>query len=251
MKQFYLIIGFLITLNSYGQNNNDCYDANSYLVNAYSHVKESYDSNNISHLKYYANRSLEAFKLAINALENCDCEAALDLSNKSIELLAKVDPVETFEDGRFFIKRARELSKKSVIEIDKCAYAKASYEDTETNKKAELSDLQKQQEDLRKQQEALKLKAATIKNKLALQEEKALALKKEQLMISYKTDIDTHVKTYNNTLKMYGCDVIPLEAIESTINISEKRSEDIKQYYLDQLKALTTAYLSRLDACQQ
>ena len=34
-------------------------------------------------------------------LNDCGCETALNLANKSIELLAKVENAETNEDGRF------------------------------------------------------------------------------------------------------------------------------------------------------
>ena len=124
MKNYYLLFFLITSLTISGQTSYD--NANSYLVSAYSHVKDSYDSNNINHLQYYANRSVESFKLAKEALNNCDCKAALELTDKSIELLVKVDTAETYEDGRFYVKRARDFSKNSVIEIDKCSVSNIS-----------------------------------------------------------------------------------------------------------------------------
>ena len=100
MKNYHLFLVLLISFQSFGQTN--CDNANSYLVSAYSHVKDAYDSNNISHLKYYANRSVESFKLSKKNLNTCGCETALNLADKGIEILEKVEGVETFEDGRFY-----------------------------------------------------------------------------------------------------------------------------------------------------
>lgn len=48
MKHFYLFLVLITSLSINGQS--DCDNANYYLVSAYSHVKTSYDANNISHL---------------------------------------------------------------------------------------------------------------------------------------------------------------------------------------------------------
>lgn len=253
MKHYYLLIVILATINSNGQSKEACYDASSYLVNAYSHVKESYESNNISHLKYYANRSLQAFKLAKENLKNCDCEPALKLSKKSVDLLEMVDGAETYEDGRFFVKRARDLSQKSVVEIDKCAYESDSTDNYEVtiSENSELSDLQNQQLALKEQQKVLELKAEEIKNKLAQQEEQALALKKEQLIIAYKSVMTSHVKTYNDALKIYDCNFIPLKEINTNTDLSKKSLEAIKSHYLKNLKILVSNYLSQLKLCEK
>ncbi|MCF7569571.1 hypothetical protein L3X37_14575 [Sabulilitoribacter arenilitoris] len=249
MKYYYFILLLITTIHSKGQTAN-CDEANSYLVNAYSHVKDAYDSNNISHLKYYANRSLESFNLSKKTLKNCGCETALNLTNKSMEFLTKVEHAETFEDGRFFVKRARDLSKESVIEIDKCAYNNHS-DEIETNENTELSELQNEQLALNKQQEALKIKATQIKNKLALQEEKALILKKEQLVVSYKSAVASNIKAYNDALKICDCNHETLKDTNATIDISAKSIEAIKRHFTNTLKTLASNYLSELILCDK
>ncbi|GAA4955217.1 hypothetical protein GCM10023314_31170 [Algibacter agarivorans] len=226
----------------------NCDDANSYLVNAYSHVKDAYDSNNISHLKYYANRSVESFKLSKKTLISCGCKTALDLANKGIYLLAKIEHVETFEDGRFYVKRARDISKESVIEIDKCALV--IYHDSDSTAGNEvLSDLENEQLLLKKQQEALKLKEKQIKSKLAEQKEKELKLKKEQLILSYNSAITSNIKTYNDVLKICNCKHEAIENIESSVDVSTKSVEDIRNFYTNNLKKLASNYLSELNSC--
>ncbi|MEC3907574.1 hypothetical protein VOI54_11135 [Tamlana sp. 2201CG12-4] len=255
MKNYYLLFFLFNALVMYGQTN--CDDANSYLVNAYSHVKDAYDANNISHLKYYANRSVESFKLAKTALGSCNCKTALDLTDKGIEFLSKVEGADTFEDGRFFVKRGREVAKESVIEIDKCAFnnfnsetvSSTTLETSALSNDSELSDLQKEQLKLRQQQEALRLKEAQIKSKLAEQKEKALLLKKKNLILSYEHVLTNHISTYNETLKVCGCNHQVFKEIQSNEGLSSKSIDDIKSHFTNNLKLLASSYLSELNKC--
>lgn len=235
-----------------GQTNYD--NANSYLVNAYSHVKDAYDSNNISHLKYYANRSLESFKLSKENLKYCDCKKVLKLTDKGIDLLVKVEAIKTFEDGRFFVKRARDISKKSVIEVDKCAMI--------TNNKPEqnlislkpgnevLSDLRNEQLKLQQQQETLKLKEQLIKTKLAEQQQQELILKKEKLILSYKGAIAANIETYNKALNVCNCNHGIINSTNTAGDISTKSIDDIRSYYKNNLKELASNYLLELNSCK-
>jgi hypothetical protein len=119
MKKNYLFFLFIcISVHSFGQTN--CSEADSDLIYAYSHVKSAYNSNNIHHLKYYAKRSLEAFKRARPKLKACGCDLAYNKAYDAIELLEKVEAVQTNNDGRFYVKRTRELGKETITELDKC-----------------------------------------------------------------------------------------------------------------------------------
>jgi hypothetical protein len=174
MKCFHLFLGLIIGSLGYGQT--ACEDANSYLVSAYSHVKKAYEANNISHLKYYANRSLQSFKSSKKDLVNCGCTPAIDLSEKAIDLLAKVESAKTYEDGRFFVKRARGISKESMVEIDKCAIA--NYNKTQASANNNVAD---------------------NANTESLQQEK------QQLLLTYNDIINNTVKAYNKSLGVCSC----------------------------------------------
>lgn len=249
-----LLLCFLITslvINS----QTPCDDANAYLANAYSHVKDAYDSNNISHLKYFSNRSVESLKLSKKTLGSCDCQTALDLADKSIELLVKVEHVKTFEDGRFYVKRARDISKESVIESDKC-YA-GVYKNSDdnvvvdsSNTNKELTELQNEQLKIKQLQESLKLKEEQIKAKLAFQKEKELTNKKEQLIVSYTNALSSNIKTFNESLKACECNNKTIENSENLKNVSTKSIEDIRNFYMQNIKTLATEYLSKLNSCQ-
>ena len=119
MKKNYLF--FLISfayIQSYAQSN--CEDAHSDVIYAYSHVKSAYDSNNISHLKDYSKRSTDAFNRAKKILNDCGCETSYNYAFDASELLSKVEDVKTYEDGRFYVKRARDIAKKVINELELC-----------------------------------------------------------------------------------------------------------------------------------
>ncbi len=240
MKHFYLL-SFLFSfvfLNA----QTHCDEASGYLVNAYSHVKDSYEANNISHLKYYANRSLESFKLSKKNLTECGCTTALALTKKGIDHLAMVETAETYEDGRFFVKRAREIAKESIVELDKFT--------AQSSKNKELTALELEQKQLEEQQLALKKKEEALKQKLAEQKLKSEALEKEKTISNYKQIIVSNLETFNQTLKSCNCNHELLSYKNNDKNTGQKTVGEIKTLYLNDLKELTKNYLSRLDSCK-
>lgn len=243
MRNFYIFLLLLtIPQTFYGQSY--CEDANSDLIYAYSHVKSAYNSNNISHLKYYAKRSLKAFERAKEKLTKCGCETAYNLAYDGSELLAKVDITKTYEDGRFYVKRAREIGKQSVIELDKCTIP--------IDENEELTTLQIEQSKLKQQQKELKLKEAEIKLKLAKQQEKELLIKKEQLIKSYNSVMSSNIETYNKALEICDCDHEAFSNnIENQKEVKSKSIEEIKTYFINNLKGLTVNYLSQLNLCDE
>ncbi|MFG6687146.1 hypothetical protein ACGK9U_11215 [Mariniflexile sp. HNIBRBA6329] len=246
MRNLYLFLVLITSFSINGQT--ECDDANYYLVSAYSHVKSSYDANNISHLKYYANRSVESLNLSKKKLSSCDCAAAKEFADKAIILLSKVEAAKTYEDGRFYVKQGRDLSKESVIAIDKCMTSTKT--ENITNLDA-LSDLEKEQQKLKQQQEALKLKEAEIKAKLAEQKEKELELKKEALILNYQNAITSNIKTYNETLKSCNCNHQSIKNVDDLEGVTSKSIEELKVYYVNNLKTLASTYLSELSLCSK
>src|SRR5690606_17697975 len=159
-----LLILFTLTFNVfYGQS--DCDNANSDLIYAYSHVKSAYESNNKDHLKYYSNRSKETFERAKENLKKCGCDTAYNMAYDAVELLGKVEPTETFEDGRFYVKQVRDIAQKSITELDKCTVG--SNNDVASNTNDALTELEMEQKRLQEQQEALKRKSEELKAKMA------------------------------------------------------------------------------------
>lgn len=242
MKRNYLFYLFIIVcLKFQGQTN--CSEADSDLIYAYSDIKTSYESNNISHLKYNAHKSLEAFKLAKPKLKSCGCEASYNLVYDAIELLERVDPTETYEDGRFYVKRVRELAKQSIIELDKCTAGAVVQKDNS------LETLQNEQEALRKQQMELKAKEKEIQLKLKQQQEKELTLQKEQKISEFETVLSTSLKNYNDILKICNCESEITAFNENSDTLKDKNLEEIKTYYIKIIKSVSSDYLSALNSC--
>ncbi|WP_111308245.1 hypothetical protein [Confluentibacter sediminis] len=246
MVKHYLFLLFILSYNLFFAQNS-CEGANSDLIYAYSHVKSSYNSNNISHLKYYANRSLEAFERSKKKLKECGCETAYDLAYDAAQLLSKVESAESFEDGRFFVKRARDIAQQSVTELDRCTISTKEIQINADNQ--ELSSLQMEQEKLKQQQEELKRKSEEIKIKMAEQNAMALKLKKQEMINSYKSAISSNIESYNNALKACNCDKNLITLEDKNMDVSEKSEAEIKRYYLNSLKSLNSNYLYQLNLC--
>lgn len=241
MKKYYLFL-FFILLNLKFQGQTKCSEANSEINYAYSNVKHSYVANNISHLKEYAYKSLEAFKRAEAKLKECGCEVSYNHAFDAMELLEKVEPAESYEDGRFFVKRARELARECIIELDKC-----TAENQEDNSLLLLQDAQKE---LEQQQLILKQKEKEIQLKMAEQKEKELTLKKEELISQYNNAITSNAKSFNTILKIYNSKDEVLIPNDNSDDLMDKSLEEIKSHYLQSLKGLTTTYLSYLNKCE-
>ena len=237
------------------QSQTKCSDADSDILYAYSDVKDSYESNNIYHVKEYAYKSLKAFERAKPKLKSCGCETSYNLAFDAAELLAKVEGTETYEDGRFYVKRAREIAKQSLIELDKCTAKEQQETQEEKNEDIAIKDdnlalLQNEQVKLKQQQQELKAKEQELKIKLAKQKEKELTLKKRQLMASYKEVISSNIKSYNEALKVCGCDKEIINTNNEDVSTNSS-IENIKAHYLNNLKTLSKTYLSFLETCDK
>lgn len=235
-----------------------CDDANYYIVSSYSHVKDSYESNNVDHVKYYADRALGSLKSFLEQMKSCDCVNAERLAKKSYDILEKVASQETYEDARFFVKRARDSIKASVIEDDKCSALRAQNKPSETevaysassnnDDQSDLSELEKEQLKLKEQQEALKRKEQEIKAKLAAQQEKEQILEKQQLIKSYQNALQTSVKSYNETLKLCGSAHEEFTYAENPEGLENKSVSEINAHYKREIKNMTNAFLSALNS---
>ncbi len=240
MKNYYIFLLILLfSLNLQAQTN--CSEADSDMNYAYSHVKSAYDSNNISDLKYFAHRSLEAFKRAKPVLKKCGCEPVHAASSNAIDLLTKVDPAETYEDGRFFVKRAREYAREAIGELDNCNQISLDEE--------EMLDLEMEQAQLKQKQLELELKQEELKLKLAEQKQREVRVQKEILITNYETAIASNIKSYNDALRICDCN----SRIDDDFNYLEKpfskSYNDIKKHYLEIIRKLSEMYVSKLDGC--
>ena len=241
MKKNYLfLLCSLIVINLFAQQ--DCSDAQSDLNYAYSHVKSAYESNNLTHLKYYSKRSFDAFERAKESLNSCGCSSAYENAYEAHKNLFKVQDSKSFEDGRFNVKRAKELAKKSIDELELCS--KYTKEDEV------LAELEFEQLKLKEQQEKLRQKEAEIKKMLLLKEQKELRLKKEKLIAANEEALSANIKAFNEMLLACGCNS-KIKANEFTNdNLLLKNIVEIKEFYLTSVKKITSLYLENLNNCK-
>ncbi len=250
MKNYYFFIILLASMMINAQSR--CEDANYYVVSAYSHVKKAYDATNISHLQYSANRSVESMKLSLEHLKSCGCVKAIELTNKAMEILVKTDDAETYEDGRFFVKRGKEATRTILDEVENCD----TYTDEEvaealvssSDNADALSALEREQQKLEQQQKALVAKQAALKQKLKQQEEERVLLAKKALITKYENVLSKNLKHFNTSLKDCDCNTtLTHSASTPSTGISDPA---IKAHYINALKNLTSNYMSKLEACK-
>ena len=76
-------------------------------------------------------------------------------------------------------------------------------------------------------------------------------LQKEQMISKYKTAISSSVKNYNDILKICECKNEISNPNDNSGSLMNSSPEDIKTYYLKNLKELTTTYLAYLESCNE
>lgn len=251
MKKLSLFFLIFIVCAKFQAQNSPCIDADSNLIYAYSNVKDSYESNNIQHLKYYADKSLISFEAAKVNLKKCGCDTAFELAYNAKELMKKVEGASTFEDGRFFVKRAKEITQNVITELNKCTIPAnnktekvAHVEDKSNN---DLKALQQEKEKLEQQQLALKLKEAEILKKLDAQKNKELALQKETLIKECKTALNANITACNNVLKIHGSSSALALYDKNDAALLSESMETIKAHFLNISKEKSTEFTDKLN----
>ena len=238
-KNYFFLLFFVVYIQSFGQT---CSDAESDLNYAYSHIKSAYDSNNLTHLQYYSKRSFDAFERAKEKLSNCNCLEAYDYAYEGHKLLSKLPNAKSYEDGRFYVKRARETAQNAISELEICS--KLTFEDEA------LVELEYERLKLEEQQKQLKQKEAEIKQMLAQKEQRELRNKKEKLIGLNEQALAANISAYNNMLSACKCNSMISNTSINNEDLFSKSLEQIKVHYLNTVKRITAHYLSTLNNCK-
>lgn len=240
MKKYYIfLVSLCLVSTAFAQSK--CSDADSDMNYAYSHVKSSYDSNNISDLKYFAHRSLEAMTRVMPVLKNCGCQPTLSLIEKGIDLLKEVDPAESWEDGRFYVKRAREIAREGIASLDQCTKV--------TVEEQELLSLEMEQNALKQKQLELERQQKELQDKMFAQKLKEEIIQKELIVTTYDAALSSNLKSYNEALINCQCkSQLDKPAINSG-QLTQLEDDRIKELYVDAIKSLSSMYLLKLESC--
>lgn len=208
---------------------------------AYSHAKTSYEANNLTELKRFANRSLEAFRRAENVLKNCQCQDAYYEAFDAIAALEKIASIDVYDDARFFIKRAREHAKQTIAELEICT--KWSSEDHA------LAELEDEQQKLEEQRKLLEQKGERIKMQLADKIEKEKALKKEKFISKNETALRNSIESFNQLLRACGCNSVISQVDMDKDHLMANSIDTIKTAYFNKVREVTSSYMSALNLC--
>lgn len=254
MKKIFLFSLIIVVFSEIQAQNTPCMSADSFLIYAYSNVKDAYEANNIQHLKYYSDKSLKSFEKAKGSLKKCGCDPAFELAYNAKELMAKVKATNTFEDGRFYVKRAKEITQNCITELNKCTIPsfKELEEPVIAEEKSDDDDLKtllKEQEKLEQQQLALKIKEQELLKKLDTQKNKENLLQKETLIKDFKAVLRLNITTCNKVLKTYNCTSKLTDYDKNNTTLVYESIDDIKTYYLNITKKMNADYLEKLNQC--
>jgi hypothetical protein len=254
MKKICLLLLISIIYSESQSQNSGCTEADSNLIYPYSNVKSAYESNNIQHLKYYSDKSLKSFEDAKINLKKCGCDTGFELAYNAMDLMAKVEATSTFEDGRFFVKKAKEITQKCITELNKCTIPTIIETEKivsiEENDGDDLKALQQEKAKLEQQRLALKLKEEDILKRLDAQKNKELELQKEVLIKDHKTTLNLNIATYNKVLKIFGSTSQLPSYNKNDDALLTENLEAIKSYYYNITRDINAMYMEKLNLCE-
>jgi len=244
MKKTYFFIGcFISFFTVFSQE--DCSTAQAHIVYALTNAKYGLDANNVTHVKFYGNKTLDAFERVQNALKTCDCPEVGEWTYQAIEKLKKLESAEKIADAKYFVGKAQTYAQDIVAELDR--YTSGNYQTTEVNN---LDSIEEEQLRLQKEQEALKKKQEQLQQKFAEQKQMEQSLAKEQLIIKSENALSNSIKAYNDLLSTCDCNKTVQSKTESKEALKMKSIEEIRKYYISSIKSITNDYMATLDECE-
>jgi len=242
MRKTHLLMLLVIGIYSIDAKS-DCLDVYGNLNNAYANVTDAYEANNISHLKYYSERSLELFITVQKELKNCHCSKAYELAIDATEILKKIEPAKTYEDGRYFVKRAREIGSETITALDMCTVSTSNEFETS------LASLDYQQESLAAQEIEIAQKEAELNRLIEERRSTEIKLEKELLVEKNEAAIALNIKSYNNVLSACDCNATIKNENYDVEALLTKEVDVIKHKYLTINQSIALTYLGELKKC--
>ncbi len=246
---------FFLTANA----QSSCDEAYSAAGYAYQHTKKALEANNDAHLKYYAERAIEALTTVNSNAISCGCTEAEQESFDAIDLLKKTLVEEEFEPGRYFVKRVKPMAQSLIDMLDGCLQ----------NEKTTTSDLVSNTESLEEQEELLRIKQqrlieeqrqleAQLAEKKRLQEELQRQKQQEltaQLAVKNRVEpaLLTLENSFSNLVNALGCEEAYeyVDTYKRALQQLERESISVTEtHYLTESIELTRKLVAQLERCQ-
>ena len=237
--------------------NNPCGSAYQDASYAIEHSEKAMQSNNIEHLKQYAQRALEAIDKVYDQTEKCGCLEASNSGYDAKQALNKALEKEKFEVARFYVKNALSNTRSALVSLDLCNEPDPSYDLVvdENNLLGQEEELLQQQQELLKKQKALEaqLKAQReLQNKLKV--EKA---KKMEAQLAYKNKAEAHLldleTAINRFIRMTNCsEAEPLNQDSYSRSLDQLEQESLnatKVFYTQKAREMADQLIMVLASC--
>jgi len=237
---------FCVHFSSFSQSG--CSDAQAYIVYAFNNTKTALEANNLTDLKFYANKALDNFKHVHKVLGTCNCKNVENYTYESIQKLSKVPPIEKKIQAQYFVGKAKDYAQKIITALDYCT---ASDQGVTLASDNEVTDLEQEQLKLKRQQEALLKQQEALKQKLAKQRKEELFIEKQQLIAKSNAAISKNIQAYNELLDACNCHTeIPEDnGKQEGDRLISKSMKEIKAYYIQSAKDLTSDYMNMISTC--
>lgn len=245
MKKTYFFIGcFMSFLATFSQE--DCSSAQAHIVYALTNAKYGLDANNVTHVKFYGNKSLDAFERVEKALKSCNAPDVGEWTYQAIEKLKKLESAEKIADAKYFVGKAQAYAQDIVAELDRYTAGDLG----STTEVAQLDSIEEEQLRLQQQQEELKKKQQQLQQKLVEQKQAEQSLAKEELIIKSEAALSNSIKAYNDLLTTCDCNKTVQPKPENKEALKSKSIEEIRKHYITSIKTLTSDYIATLDECE-
>lgn len=267
----YLICTYFVGINLIAQNCNQAFSTANYAV---ANTNKAYDGNNIAHIREWTEKAMEAFSEVEEITADCGCIQVSDFAYEGYLACDKAQVEKTFEQSRFFAKRARDKAKEMMDALSKCTnipisdiearkfagstdYTSADYDTSNS-----ANDLNVQQENLLAQQEKLLEQQQKLQEQIAEQQKQVNALKQQranELVQQKKIKLNAEIalkemqKSYAKLATSVGCHEAmkaanvsitkPMEALENETLTATKI------YYTQKLNEIVDMFNKSFSQC--
>ncbi len=278
-KQFLLLSSLILIVKVQAQVS--CDDAFSPASYSIAHTENAYESTNMEHVQEWSEKALETFSEVESITIDCECNEAADYAYKGYSAAEKCLDQSSWEEARFYSKRAMESAKQMMNALSLCsnmsvddimnfkgesrAAARSNQYDndyeasnrsssndnysTYGERQIQNNEIEQQKQDLLNKQKTLLEEQRRIQQQLAKQkllEEKLRRERETELLRQKKVKINAET-AINNIKKNYEK---LLHSIGCDVNLNELRVNfyrEIEDINSENLSDTKTFYVDRVN----
>ena len=245
-----------VSLASTRTTTDDCQTAYQDATYGYQHIKKSFKSYNMDHLREYANRAMEAISKVETSTKNCGCVDANYAAYDAIENMNKALSKETFERSKNFIETAKSNIQSIMVALDQCSASGPDnvLAENEENLIAQEQALLEQQQQLLEQQKKIQAQMAKqkkLQNELAAQKEVKLRTQKA-MQVEAEISLQEMERIIQRLSASLGCKSPPpaYERFEKTLRQLEAEPlAATKRDYAEKAREIAAHLITTLERC--